>query len=124
MQETLMPITGFMYQYYISNFGRVYRDSKELKQSNVNGYKVVALRSTSGKHIQFRVHRLVAQAFIPNPNNLPQVNHKDEHKDNNNVTNLEWCTALYNNTYGSRPDKIRLANSRRGCPDRTFVGLR
>ena len=48
-----------------------------------------------------RVHRLVAQCFIPNPNNLPQVNHKDENKKNNSVKNLEWCTALYNVQYSA-----------------------
>lgn len=47
------------------------------------------------------MHRLVALAFIPNPNNYPQINHKDEDKGNNNVDNLEWCTAKYNMNYGS-----------------------
>ncbi len=51
------------------------------------------------------VHRLVAQAFIPNPNNLPQVNHKDEDKTNNHVNNLEWCSAKYNMDYGVRKYK-------------------
>jgi hypothetical protein len=53
------------------------------------------------------VHRLVAQAFIPNPDNLPQINHIDENPQNNNVTNLEWCTAKYNNSYGNRIAKIK-----------------
>lgn len=61
------------------------------------GYKQVILYNKKPK--LFKVHRLVAMAFIPNPENLPQVNHKDEDKTNNNVENLEWCTCLYNLTY-------------------------
>lgn len=52
------------------------------------------------------IHRLVAQAFIPNPDNLPCVNHKDENPNNNNVDNLEWCTQKYNCNYGTRVDRI------------------
>ncbi len=54
----------------------------------------------------FRVHRLVATAFIDNPNNLSIVNHKDENKQNNTVDNLEWCDVRYNNTFGSRMDSV------------------
>ena len=62
-----------------------------------------------GKRKTFRVNRLVAQAFMPNPNNLPEVNHKDENKLNNKVENLEWCTSEYNNNYGTRSKKISKA---------------
>ena len=67
---------------------------------------------------------MVAQAFIPNPDNLPQINHKDECKWNNCIDNLEWCTALYNNTYGSRPAKISASNSRRKYSQQTIQKIR
>lgn len=92
--------------YKVSNTGKVittnYKcsgETKELKQAtNHKGYKVVGL-SIDGKEKKFLVHRLVAEAFIPNPNNLPQVNHIDEDKTNNRVDNLEWCTNDYNIRY-------------------------
>ena len=55
----------------------------------------------------FRVHRLVAEAFIPNLNELPCINHKDENRKNNHFKNLEWCTYSYNNTYGNRLEKFK-----------------
>lgn len=58
------------------------------------------------KHKYMLVHRLVAEAFIPNPDNLPQINHKDEDKTNNHVENLEWCTNQYNMVYGTRLERM------------------
>jgi hypothetical protein len=124
MQEVFTFIEGYMYPYTVSNMGRVFKGYRELKQSNVGGYRVVSLRQTDGTFKQQRVHRLVAKAFIPNPDNLPQVNHKDECKHNNIVDNLEWCTALYNNTYGSRPAKISASNSRRKYSQETIQKIR
>ena len=97
--------------YQASNTGRV-RDINKgiiLTQYNRNklGYKAVTI---GGKPIS--VHRLVAQAFIPNPNNLPMVNHKDENPSNNCVENLEWCDAKYNCNYGTRIKRIADKNSR------------
>lgn len=55
-----------------------------------------------GKKYYFKIHQIVAKTFIPNPDNLPEVNHKDENKENNCVDNLEWCTHVYNCNYGTR----------------------
>lgn len=69
------------------------------------GYKVVCLSEDKFTRKYVTVHRLVATAFIPNPDNLPQVNHKDENKTNNHVSNLEWCDAYYNSHYGTGRDR-------------------
>lgn len=92
--------------YQASNMGRVRNISKGniLKQYNRSRNKLYKAVCIDRKMIS--VHRLVAQAFIPNPNNLPMVNHKDENPSNNCVENLEWCDAKYNNSYGTRLKKI------------------
>ena len=80
--------------------------------TNTCGYLQVSLYK-NGKEKIFYVHRLVAEAFIPNPNNLPEVNHRDENKQNNSVENLEWCDRLYNVRYGTgieRQKKKQLNN--------------
>lgn len=66
--------------------------------------------SREGKSVKMYVHRLVAMAFIPNPNNLPCINHKDENSLNNVVTNLEWCDSSYNNAYGTRVERVAKSN--------------
>lgn len=76
------------------------------------GYLQVAL-SKNGKSKTRTVHRLVAEAFIPNPNGLPQVNHRDEDKDNNNVENLEWCDPKYNINYGTGSERASQARSKK-----------
>ena len=98
---------GFEGLYKVSNMGRIKNKKGAILSPyhNNNGYISIDLYK-KGKVYKLRVHRLVALAFIPNPNNLPMVNHKNENKTNNNVTNLEWCDNSYNLSYGSRTEKM------------------
>lgn len=110
-------IEGYKGLYQVSNTGRVRSlnylhtgKTKVMKQgTNKGGYKVIGLHR-NGKRKVHSVHRLVALAFIPNPNNYPFINHKDENKTNNAVWNLEWCTPKYNSNYGNCRKKISEAN--------------
>lgn len=93
--------------YAITSCGKVwsYKRNKFLKPYNTGKYLVVELfKNGVGK--QFKVHRLVAQAYLQNPNNLPYVNHKDEVKTHNWINNLEWCDAKYNANYGTIKQRI------------------
>lgn len=113
MEEIFKDIEGFEGLYQISNLGRVKsinynktRKEKILKyRKHRYGYLMVVLFK-DGKRKEILVHRLVAQAFLPNPDNLPQVNHKDENKTNNCVENLEFCDAKYNSNYGTRNERV------------------
>ena len=113
MIEIYKPIVGYEGLYEVSNLGNV-RNLKTniiLKQKiNKGGYMNVGLWKNGKK--TFLIHRLVAQAFIPNPDNKPEVNHKDEIKSNNCVYNLEWVTSKENANYGSRTE--RLSNKLKG----------
>lgn len=116
-------------RYAVSNYGRVlsyaisYPSSKRVFSKGPNlvkprinklGYYRVSIYS--GNHVSksYLVHRLVAMAFIPNPNNLPYINHKDENPGNNRTDNLEWCTQKYNCNYGAH--NCNLSNSKRNRP--------
>ena len=111
--EVFRDIEGYEGMYQVSNKGRVkslnyHRSGEErilMPQTTTNGYLKICLRK-NGKIKTYNVHRLVAQAFIDNPDNLPQVNHKDEDKTNNNVDNLEWVTAKENCNYGTRNKRM------------------
>ena len=84
-----------------------FHKGRELTQhTGKNGYKYVNFR-IDGKTQHRYVHRLVAEAFLENPDMLPEINHKDETRDNNKLENLEWCTRKYNCNYGNRNDKIK-----------------
>lgn len=121
MEEIWKDIRGYEGIYQVSTRGRVKalprtvtdslgrttkRNARILSTppSVQTGYPSINL-TKDGVTKTHSVHRLVAEAFIPNPSGLPCVNHKDESRDNNNVENLEWCTYLYNNNYGTAPER-------------------
>ena len=105
MQEIWKDIEGFEGRYQVSTWGNVRSMKKKIKPyENDKGYLKVGL-CKDGKSHKKRVNRLVAQAFIPNPYNLPQVNHKDGNKKNNSVTNLEWTTDKANREHAARMRK-------------------
>jgi len=122
MEEVWKDIVDYEGLYQISNFGRIKSMKREVcnnyllsgKQKrnemirasfNKKGYRRISL-CKNGKAKNFMVHRLVACAFVENPNNLTSINHKDENKSNNNAYNLEWCSVSYNINYGSRNKKV------------------
>lgn len=89
----------------------VYKEHAKKQQTDKYGYKRVMLYGKKPFKKFVTVHRLVATAFIPNPNDYSQINHKDEVKTNNEVTNLEWCTCIYNNNYGTRNARVSKAKT-------------
>lgn len=112
--EEWKPVLGYESLYEVSNLGNVrslvgHNNFKRIKvlAKHLLGcgdrpkYYAVYLYNRKGQRQSIKVHRLVAQAFIPNTDNLPCVNHKDENTLNNDVSNLEWCTKLYNVNYGT-----------------------
>lgn len=127
--EKWLPVVGWEKYYEVSNYGRVrsldrviYKGARAgyvlkkgqyLKTYEKNGYLFLIL-TAEGKKKNVYVHRLVAEAFIPNPQNLPCINHKDEVKTNNVWTNLEWCDYSYNNVYGSKQDRARKTKEKNG----------
>lgn len=112
-------------RYSVSDAGRIKNNHTQhilIGGDDKDGYQIVTL-SNGKKQFSKRVCRLVAMAFIPNPNDSPQVNHKNENKHDDRIENLEWCTPIYNNNYGSRTQKTR---KRVKCIelDKIFDGIR
>lgn len=130
MTEVWKDIEGYEGIYQVSNLGRVRSLDREFvtkagfAQSTKgcfikpfttrNGYLSVRLRTLISRKTYF-VHRLVAQTFIPNPDCLPIINHRDENKQNNRVDNLEWCTQEYNVNYGSSLSKLSASHRNHPC---------
>jgi hypothetical protein len=106
--EIWKDINGYEGLYQVSSNGKI-KSSKNNKilalHKNTKGYKQITLHK-NGDRKRKMVHRLVAEAFIPNPNNYPIINHKDECKDNCSVENLEWCTNKYNINYGTHNERV------------------
>lgn len=110
-REQWKPIQGYEDRYAVSSKGRVMnlKTGRVLKNRiNTKGYRFITLCKGDGKPKQIGVHRLVAQAFIPNPLNLPQINHIDENKTNNNVENLEWVTASQNQRHSAHQQSCKI----------------
>lgn len=115
--EVWRSVVGFEGLYDVSNMGNIYSHKTKNKMSGYrqkNGYMKIHLRKEN-KTIMCWVHRLVAQAFIPNPDpkNKTEVNHKDENKSNNCVDNLEWCSHKENMAWGTRLERARRKTGKR-----------
>jgi hypothetical protein len=118
------PIKGYEGLYEIDTEGNVFSTNRRVKTKNgkilslkgrmikqfisTSGYKNVGLHKEGKQEMRY-VHRLVAQTFIENPRNYPQINHKNENRLDNRVDNLEWCTAKYNSNYGGHGQRISAA---------------
>ena len=115
VQEIWKDVIGYEGIYQISNFGKLKSFKKDkngriLSNVNKNGWYLTVVLSKSGnKEIKtMRIHRMVAEYFIPNPDNKPEVNHKDMNKQNNHVDNLEWCTRKENGQHSrlNKPESL------------------
>lgn len=114
MQEIWRDVVGYEGYYRVSNLGNIFsiRSNRNLTSTDddIYGHQKVFLY-VSGKRKTMFVHRLVAIAFLPNPNNYPAINHKDENPRNNSLDNLEWCTYKYNNNYGNHGKRISMSKT-------------
>ena len=137
--EEWKSIPGYEGLYEVSSYGRV--KSLEISytrkngimdhkpeiilspKNNGTGYFIVCLYKNK-THKYYLIHRLVAQAFLPNLDNLPQVNHKNEDKSDNRVDNLEWCTSFYNNEYGTRKKRWYETRIKNGTMDPKNIGIK
>lgn len=138
MSEIWLPIKNYKGLYEVSNLGKVRSCDKKVRCKNNklrfikgnlkklsfdrDGYAFVDLYKHNKRKV-FKVHRLVALAFISNPEKLPLVNHKDCNPSNNNVSNLEWCDWVYNNAYKNAPLKRKLSREINGICNNRLIKL-
>ena len=118
--EDWRDVVGYEGRYAVSNLGRIvsfsapylcgdrvcFRKPQLIKPRKSSVYLSVVLSDGEKHRKQFLIHRLVANSFIQNPDNLPYINHKDENPENNNSENLEWCTQSYNCNYGRHNERM------------------
>lgn len=139
INEEWRDIEGYEGLYQVSNFGRVrsfdridrlgrLKPGGILKPGTTNGGYLRVVLCKEGKVKTFLIHRLVGQTFIPNPEGLPIINHRDENPKNNQADNLEWCTQKYNCNYGTRNERVLKnmvqTNIRNGRYDPEMCGIR
>lgn len=110
----MKDIKGYEGLYAITSCGKVwsYRSKKFLKSCKQSTEYLAVTLCKDGTRKSYTIHRLVAEAYLPNPNNLPQVNHKDENKTHNYINNLEWCDNTYNVNYGTHNKRVGRARSK------------
>lgn len=115
MQEIWKDIEGFEGKYKISNLGRVYSIKNDIiLKPGYDGKKYSTVSLYNKKKYHFKIHRLVAKYFIPNPNNYPQINHIDGNKQNNRIDNLEWCDQSHNIKEAYRLGLIHFNHNNKG----------
>ena len=125
MKEIWKDIIGFEGIYEISNLGRIRRikTGRILSTRRSDGWYITVTLYKDKKRYGKSLHRLVAETFVPNPYNLPEVNHIDEDKINNRADNLEFCDRKYNVNYGTIKDRIRNTRLKNGHINEEYSGL-
>lgn len=123
MYEEWKEVYAFDILFEVSNLGRIrtkYHGKQGYKKEyryiepldNGKGYLRINIKRNGNQKTVY-IHRLVAEAFVPNPDGFVEINHKDENKKNNSADNLEWCTHLYNCHYGTRNERTGRAHAKK-----------